>query len=220
MKTLALEFSAELRSAAVRAGSSTVACARECAPRECGPLTLIERALTESGIEREAIECVAVGLGPGSYAGIRTAIAVAQGWQLARQVRVLGLSSVDVLAAQAHAAGARGRINVVVDARRGELYWARYDLNTEGWTAVQTLRLARWPDLEAVIQQGERLASPNPGMLEHGVPILMPDAAMLAEIAARRDDHVAAESLEPIYLRLTSFVKAPAPREIPPIAQR
>ena len=48
---------------------------------------------------REAIEAIAVGLGPGSYTGIRAAIALAQGWQLAREVKTLGVSSVAAMAA-------------------------------------------------------------------------------------------------------------------------
>ena len=52
---------------------------------------MIESALAEAKIEREQIEVIAVGLGPGSYTGIRAAISVAQGWQLARGVKLLGV---------------------------------------------------------------------------------------------------------------------------------
>ena len=44
---------------------------------------MIEEALREAGLEREQIEVLAVGLGPGSYTGIRVALSLAQGWQLA-----------------------------------------------------------------------------------------------------------------------------------------
>lgn len=66
---------------------------------------LIETALAQAGIEREQIECVAVGLGPGSYMGTRIAIAIAQGWQLARGVKTAGISSDDALARQAGGPG-------------------------------------------------------------------------------------------------------------------
>ena len=59
---------------------------------------------------------IAVGLGPGSYTGIRAAIAVAQGWQLARGIKLLGINSVECLAAQAQAGKIFGRVNVVIDA--------------------------------------------------------------------------------------------------------
>jgi len=43
-------------------------------------------------------------------------------------------------------------------------------------------------------------------------PPRLPTAAMLARLAAERSDFIAGEKLEPIYLRETSFVKAPPPR--------
>ena len=61
---------------------------------------LIEAALAQAGVEREQIECVAVGVGPGSYMGTRIAIAIAQGWQLARGVKTAGINSADALARQ------------------------------------------------------------------------------------------------------------------------
>ena len=54
---------------------------------------MIEQTLSEAKIEREQIDVLAVGLGPGSYTGIRAAISLAQGWQLARGVKLLGVSS-------------------------------------------------------------------------------------------------------------------------------
>jgi len=215
MKILALEFSSDLRSAAVHTGLSSPICARENAPRECGPMALIERALGDAQVEREEIDCVTVGLGPGSYTGIRAAIAVAQGWQLAREVRLLGLSSMEVLAEQIHATGMRGRVNLVVDAQRGEVYWAQYLIVTEGCQTVEPLRLAKWDHLRPVTEKGEPLFGPDPAMADRGVRMLTPNAAFLAIVAARRDDRMAPEALEPIYLRIPSFVKAPPSRVIP-----
>jgi len=45
-------------------------------------------------------------------------------------------------------------------------------------------------------------------------PVLFPSAGMLARLAAGRNDFVAGEDLSPIYLRETSFVKAPAQRRV------
>jgi len=59
-------------------------------------LGMIESVLREAGLEREQIDVIAVGLGPGSYTGIRTALSIAQGWQLARGVKLLGISSAGV----------------------------------------------------------------------------------------------------------------------------
>jgi tRNA threonylcarbamoyladenosine biosynthesis protein TsaB len=81
-------------------------------------------------ISREEIEVIAVGLGPGSYTGIRAAIAVAQGWQLARGVKLLGVSSADRMSGGAGAGGENFRaVNVVIDAQRGEFYLATWEIS-------------------------------------------------------------------------------------------
>jgi len=95
----------------------------EAGTRSTKALGLVEEALRQAQLEREQIECLAVGLGPGSYTGIRMAIALAQGWQLARPVKLLGISSADCVAAQARAEGVVGHVQVVIDAQRGSSTW-------------------------------------------------------------------------------------------------
>src|SRR5882724_6402098 len=126
MKILALEFSSPQRSVAVvqgRAGADSVSEVIETAPgNSMKPLGMVESALKRAGVEREQVECLVIGLGPGSYNGIRAAIALAQGWQLARAVKLLGISSAECIAAQAQADGFEGRAGVVIDAQRGEFH--------------------------------------------------------------------------------------------------
>src|ERR1051325_8537935 len=133
MKILALEFSSSQRSVAVWAEGQGRGRAEEGEGRETKALALIEASLRQAGLEREQIECIAVGLGPGSYAGVRIAIALAQGWQLARGVKLLGVSSADCVAAQAQAAGWRGHMELIMDAQRHGFYCARYEIGTTGW---------------------------------------------------------------------------------------
>ena len=97
MTVLALEFSSARRSVALARGGTFLAEAVEqTGGRGTNAFGLIEKALADAKIAREEIELIAVGLGPGSYTGIRAAIAVAQGWQLARGTKLLGVSSVAV----------------------------------------------------------------------------------------------------------------------------
>src|SRR5436309_3367594 len=110
MKILALEFSSDLRSVAVVQGGHVRGRAEESGARARRGVSLMEAALREARLEREQVECVAVGLGPGSYTGIRSAIALAQGWQLAREIRSIGISSVDCLAAAAQEEKIWGRV--------------------------------------------------------------------------------------------------------------
>jgi len=92
------------------------------------PFAMIQSALEAANISRQELECIAVGLGPGSYTGIRAGIALAQGWQLATGLKLLGISSVEAIAAQAQVDGLRGLVNVVVDAQRGEFYLSTWEL--------------------------------------------------------------------------------------------
>ena len=83
MTILALEFSSSQRSVALRRGGDkhSLTEAVETGGRATNALAMIQQVLSQAGIEREQIDLLAVGLGPGSYTGIRAAIAVAQGWQ-------------------------------------------------------------------------------------------------------------------------------------------
>src|SRR5437879_1951510 len=143
MKILALEFSSAQRSVAVvqsvRDSSSSPSLAVLSEIVEPGSLAvnaigMIDASLRQAQAEREQIECLAIGLGPGSYHGIRLAIAVAQGWQLAageERVRLLGISSAECIASQARDEGLLGRVSVVIDAQRGEFYLATYDVTPQ-----------------------------------------------------------------------------------------
>ena len=71
-------------------------------------------------LDLDGVERIVVGTGPGSFAGIRSALAFAQGYALATKCEVLGLPSACALA------GA-GRIAVVGDARQGKFWIALFD---------------------------------------------------------------------------------------------
>ena len=129
MKMLAFEFSSPQRSVAVCDGAAAVGEAIDSSPGNAmQPLALTEQALRQAGLEREQIEGIVIGLGPGSYTGIRAAIALAQGWQLGRGVRLLGVSSAECVAAQAQTDGLPGKVTVVIDAQRGEFYLAGFEI--------------------------------------------------------------------------------------------
>lgn len=217
MKILALDFSSAQRTTAVLNDGDMVAHeAIDTSPgRDMKPFALIESALRLAKLEREDIECIAVGIGPGSYAGIRVAISLAQGWQLGTGVKLLGISSVECIAAQAAADGVSEKFSVAIDAQRGEFYLASYETNGDGVTETIPLKLATLAEAQERERAGELLIGPEATRWFPSGRIIFPHAAMLARLAAQRSDFVAGEKIEPIYLRETTFVKAPAPREIP-----
>ena len=215
MRILAFEFSSDRRSVAVFADGRIRGWAQEIGARAGRALGLVESVLREARLEREHVDCLAVGLGPGSYTGIRSALALAQGWQLARQTKVVGLSSVECLAAQAQAEKIWGRVNVLIDAQRDEFYLAAYEIGAELRRETERLRLAGMEEARARADAGELMVGPEVGKWFSTGRTLFPDAAMLGQLSDGRSDFVSAEKLEPIYLREIGFRKALPPRIIP-----
>ena len=223
MKILAFEFSSSQRSVAfVDAQPGGVVHYAGEVMRTGGRATpafaMASEVLDQAGVEREAVECLAVGLGPGSYHGIRVAIALAQGWQLARGVRLLGISSVEAIAAQARAEGVCGPVTVVVDAQREELYAAEYELSDKGGCEQQPLRLAPVKEVQASRRAEAVVVGPEVTRWFPGGRVVFPRAEILGRLAANRSDFVAGEKLEPIYLRATTFVKAKPPESAARVA--
>ena len=79
-------------------------------------------ALVQEAITGQKIDEVVVGMGPGPFTGLRIGIAFAHSFALARNISVRGVCSLDAIAAQVD----EKDFIVTVDARRKEVYWARY----------------------------------------------------------------------------------------------
>ena len=219
MKILALEFSSSQRGVAVLnpTGGSVAEVVDTATGPTMKPFAMIESALRQASLEREQIECVVVGLGPGSYTGVRAAIALAQGWQLATGAKLLGVSSAEGLAAQAQADGIAGKFGVLIDAQREEFYLAEYEISPAGISEIMPLHLVTLAEVRRREGAGERLVGPEVARWFSNGRVVFPRAARLGERAGLRSDFVAGEMLAPIYLRETKFVKAPSPRIISPL---
>jgi tRNA threonylcarbamoyladenosine biosynthesis protein TsaB len=214
MKILALEFSSHLRSVAVahrlEDGATHVLGSGEDADyRGVTGLMLIDCTLRQAQVKPADLAVIALGLGPGSYTGIRSAIALAQGWQLGRGVQVVGISSTLCLAEEGRRRGVLGNVGVVVDAQRGDVYIHKYRLESKGVSEVEALRIVP----RSAISAGDIVIGPEASKFISSGMDLCPSAATLAgllDLAVSRP----AEQLEPVYLRETTFVKAPPARQI------
>ena len=178
------------------------------------PFAMIGAVLADANLQRSEIECLVVGLGPGSYTGIRAGIALAQGWQLAREIKLLGISSMEAVAVQAQADGLRGHVNVVVDAQRGEFYLATWELSDASQRESEPLHIISADEARARAGAGQCIIGPEVTRWFPSGKIIFPRAATLAKLALGRSNFVGGDALEPIYLRETTFVKAPAPRVV------
>lgn len=88
-------------------------------------LGLIERVLADAGTTRNGLDRIAVGVGPGSFTGLRVGIALAQGIALGLGRPLVGVGSLRAMAQAAPPSDRRVRVTVL-DARRGELFVAAY----------------------------------------------------------------------------------------------
>lgn len=127
-KTIELVASAEVR--AHRASNTQL-------------LPRIDELLAEHGIGRDGIACVACGRGPGSFTGVRIAMATAKGVASALGVGLVGFSTLDAVAWNAWAAGVRGSLLVAADAMRKEVYPVRYDVDDEGAHRLEADRVIK-----------------------------------------------------------------------------
>ena len=207
MKILALEFSSQQRSVAVT---------DDCKPlahvftenHKTSPMVLIHEALTKAKIERSEISLIAVGIGPGSYTGIRSSIAIAQGWQLGREIELCAVSSAEVLASTARANKLRGKTHFLIDAQRREYYHCTWELLDDKQTETTPLSIINTTKAAQLKAFGH-----DANELPHCEP-LYPNANALASLATAQSNFIKGSEIEPIYLRQTEFTKAPPLRKL------
>ena len=115
------------------------------APRQANQVLLARAALLleEAGLVTGDVDAVAVGRGPGSFTGVRIGVATAKGIACGLGVALYGVSTLDSVAWRAWRAGVRGRLGVVADAMRKEVYPVRYELDDAGVTRLEPDMVAK-----------------------------------------------------------------------------
>jgi len=163
----------------------------------------IDTVLAKTGAGRLDLTAVAAGTGPGPYTGLRAGLVTARVLGSALGIPVAGVGTLDVIAADAVAAAGGREFLVATDARRRELYWARYDgagRRLAGPAVSTPADLAPdGPDGPPVAGTGPLL---YPDVLGEPIGPGYPAAGTLARLAAAR--LAAGEPVpgaEPIYLR-------------------
>lgn len=232
MPLLALDTSSAASAAVLDDAGTTLATRSTGEPRRHAELLtpLVEQVLAEAGVARGDLTAVVVGTGPAPFTGLRVGLVTARTLGLALGVPVHGVSSLDALALAAVDRGLVGRgpdlgareVLVVTDARRREVYWARYRAVVGAGTAP-TVEVVDGPGvatpaaLAATGLAGHLVVGPGallyPDVLPaaDGAPTEV-DPADLARVALARLAVAPDTALptEPLYLRRPDAVP-PAP---------
>lgn len=136
-RILALDTSSAAQAVAVLDGTDVLIESNNLAERNhsVNLLPEIERALRDSGTNKRHLAAVAVGVGPGSYTGVRIAVTTAKTLAWALKLPVVAVSSLEAQAASGlEIAALRGRTWIIplVDARRGQAYTALFEAAAPG----------------------------------------------------------------------------------------
>jgi tRNA threonylcarbamoyladenosine biosynthesis protein TsaB len=153
------------------------------------------------------LDQIAVGLGPGSYAGVRISIAAALGLRLGLGAKLVGLPSVAALDTSAATYVAIG------DARRDSFYFSRIESGVcvEGPLLATAAELAQHLEATANLPVFATAEVPQFPLAR----ITLPSAAILARLAAAQRGITATDDLEPIYLREPHITQPKARPGIP-----
>jgi tRNA threonylcarbamoyl adenosine modification protein YeaZ len=215
------------------AGPSVLASRRTIDARGHGELLApaVRDCLAEAGVRMSDLAAVVAGVGPGPFTGLRVGLVTAAVLADARGIPAYGVCSLDAIAAELaaeyraaesrvaehraveHRAEASGELLVAGDARRKEVYWARYAdgrrLSDPAVDKPADLRVA----VTAMAGAGARMYAELLGfsLLDRDFP----PVSGLAALAARRVlDRAPSEPLTPLYLRRPDAVAGAASKRV------
>ncbi len=192
-KLLAFDTSSEILSIAIFDGERKIAAFESSGFVRHSSILLpsIEKLLKENKIKPDEIDVMAVGLGPGSFTGLRVGVTAAKILGYALKKKVVGVSSLDAIAFGMP--DVEGVFTLAVDARRGKWYTAAYEKKNGGFSVVRKLRLNKG---------GEFLDEKNVIRAGDGTPF-HPNAECVARLGMeqiKKKEFIDPFRLEPLYL--------------------
>jgi tRNA threonylcarbamoyladenosine biosynthesis protein TsaB len=201
-------------------GAITVASPPGAPPRHTEALApAIDRLLRTIGIDVDALDVVGVGIGPGMFTGLRVGVVTGAALAVAIGVPVVPVVSLDLLAHPLRAVAGDAFVVPVIDARRAEVYGARYrraGADADGLVRVSGYEIARPDDFaEELAALGEPVVLCGDGAhrvelparvraVRAGAAFDRPNPTALLELTcdgADRGQVVRPQQLEPMYLR-------------------
>lgn len=215
MRLLAMDTATSAISVAVHDGERVLASRSAVDARRHTELLapMLVEVMEAAEITADEVTHVAVGTGPGPFTGLRVGLVTALTFAHARGITAHGVCSLDALAAAAALEGHEGDLLVATDARRKEVYWARYHCAAGDLTRLDDPTVTRPADLPDEVRELPTVGRGPllyPELLPHAIDLLDVDAGVLAGVAAVRIATDEDMPVEPLYLRRPDAV-APAP---------
>jgi len=216
---LAIDTSTEACSAALLRDDGEIFSEFELAPRQHTRLLpkMMDSVLKASSLSKQSLTHCAFANGPGAFTGIRIAAATAQGIAIGLDIPVIQISTLATLAQACLEKHGENSTLVALDARMGEVYWAKYKKNKQGLAVVDGNE--RLNKLEEVVLESPPACGAGHGWIAAGdtwiakyldssnIKIdsdLLPDATALVKLAQQaviEKRFVSAENTSINYLR-------------------
>ena len=178
----------------------------------------IAKVIADAGAEQRDLTAIAVGVGPGPFTGLRVGLVTARVYGRTLDLPVHGVCTLDVLARAAAPAAAGREYLAVTDARRKELYWARYAGTGERLTGPSVDRPA---DIPADLPVAGQAVSLYPDQLGEAIWPEHLSASVLATLVAEALAGTASTPVElldpePLYLRRPDAQIPGPPKRVTP----
>jgi tRNA threonylcarbamoyladenosine biosynthesis protein TsaB len=178
--------------------------------------------LAQAGVRPRDLTAVAVALGPGSFTGLRVALAAAKGLALANGIKLLGVPTLDAVAYPHQSEPAP--VVAIIQAGRGRVCWALYAHGPAGWAAQAEYRLSTIAEMAGMIVRpvifvGELVRDDQEMLLQalgkvraNFLPsaLTMRRAGYVAELAWQR--YAAGQADDPVTLSPIYLHELPAPK--------
>jgi tRNA threonylcarbamoyladenosine biosynthesis protein TsaB len=180
-------------------------------------LPMVEELLAQAQISLKALDAIAFGRGPGSFAGIRIATGAAQGLALAADLPVVPVSTLEAMAFAADAS-AGDYLLTALDARMDEVYWCAWQRKGQALHLLVEEQVSAPADMQlpaavsgnafAALGSGwcyrERMPAALTAVINDYTTDIYPQAEAMARLAAAavaRGEVMTPDDAQPVYLR-------------------
>jgi tRNA threonylcarbamoyladenosine biosynthesis protein TsaB len=122
-------------------------------------LPMVDEVLKEGALQLKALDCIAVGRGPGAFTGVRIAISVAQGLAFGAGLKIVPVSDLAAVAQRIARSPDARTVVVCMDARMGEVYWGVFAIGADGLVKACSAEQLSRPDDVALSEKGAWVAA-------------------------------------------------------------